>query len=305
MNANIHNQPFANGAAGRSFRGIPMPTAPPPPPPSNSVKASTLSNQHEAAQRGLNVYAKAFLPMQKHHEVSTAMEPSADRAREMTPGAEGDPWNYDQPAPEWMRFCWEEDETMAPTSPAVSSLPDMSRSNSDDEWHSQGGEWHSQASYLAGAPVVHSEHTTTAGHHSFAVHAMSAGPPAQTASSVRAAGTERTQDWERGSMETYHPEMDNDPSKAMIPVDVEEGRKRGGELLSMLSDFSAFGATPKVEQAPKVSKQAPKMQPCAEVQSYAQRGSQGTESININNYGRGTGRIVLPRLPPPPPPPVR
>eukprot|EP00747_Dinoflagellata_sp_TGD_P199300 gnl/TRDRNA2_/TRDRNA2_72504_c0_seq1.p1 gnl/TRDRNA2_/TRDRNA2_72504_c0~~gnl/TRDRNA2_/TRDRNA2_72504_c0_seq1.p1 ORF type:complete len:436 (-),score=87.14 gnl/TRDRNA2_/TRDRNA2_72504_c0_seq1:85-1392(-) len=123
--------------------------------------------------------------------------------------------NYgDQPRACPRFFCNEdeqedEEETVAPASDAQSLVPAVSSRSNSDD------ECHGRR-YSAGVS------STT--------------------------GAERPEDLER-ALEPYLPGMGNDPTEDMIIIDREEGKKRGCELLSMLSDFG-FGGDLKISAAP-------------------------------------------------------
>eukprot|EP00747_Dinoflagellata_sp_TGD_P194204 gnl/TRDRNA2_/TRDRNA2_61360_c0_seq1.p1 gnl/TRDRNA2_/TRDRNA2_61360_c0~~gnl/TRDRNA2_/TRDRNA2_61360_c0_seq1.p1 ORF type:complete len:287 (+),score=59.91 gnl/TRDRNA2_/TRDRNA2_61360_c0_seq1:81-941(+) len=89
------------------------------------------------------------------------------------------------------------------------------------------------------------------------------------------------------SLEPHLPGMGDDPDEHLVDVDADEGKRRGTELLSMLSDFS-FGE----------AKHLPEPKPAT---------TPTTEKKANPTTNAGTGRVVPPPpgipVPPPPRPP--
>eukprot|EP00747_Dinoflagellata_sp_TGD_P190377 gnl/TRDRNA2_/TRDRNA2_52049_c0_seq1.p1 gnl/TRDRNA2_/TRDRNA2_52049_c0~~gnl/TRDRNA2_/TRDRNA2_52049_c0_seq1.p1 ORF type:complete len:241 (+),score=50.26 gnl/TRDRNA2_/TRDRNA2_52049_c0_seq1:100-822(+) len=117
---------------------------------------------------------------------------------------------YESAPPDWMKTWSDEDEETA--APASDGVPDASSGASDDEWPGSGASCSPCKRQVAASPVVPEN--------------------------------ENPADLERGSMESsvYLPGMGMDPAEAMIPVERDEGKRRGDELLAMLGDFNAKSA---------------------------------------------------------------
>ena len=143
--------------------------------------------------------------------------------------AECDSLLYERAPPDWLKaFCDddEEDETIAPASDGG---PDVGSAISDDEWHS-GGLTSPTGTVLSSGSISPIGAAT--------ISPIAIAHIATAASITSDSVTDATTDFERGSMEQYElPGMGADPVEVFVPVDQEEGKRRGGELLSMLSGF--------------------------------------------------------------------
>eukprot|EP00747_Dinoflagellata_sp_TGD_P187296 gnl/TRDRNA2_/TRDRNA2_44870_c0_seq1.p1 gnl/TRDRNA2_/TRDRNA2_44870_c0~~gnl/TRDRNA2_/TRDRNA2_44870_c0_seq1.p1 ORF type:complete len:314 (+),score=69.48 gnl/TRDRNA2_/TRDRNA2_44870_c0_seq1:113-943(+) len=249
--------------APRSFRGIPMPlgAAPPPPPPPRFDATSMPAD--DAKKKGLNIHAKEFeIPKRGLNAHAKEFEaPKGWRfnvhAKEFTPtltleeastgtGAAAeqasDALLYDEQPPEWLRFFADDDDEEDEEETAAPAS-EGSR-GADVSRGTSDDEW----------------------------------PTGPRSGSISPATAEMSPGDVERDMTPYLPGMGNDPNEDMTPIDSDEGKRRGAELLSMLTDFGFGGSMQMsaVKQQPSVPPQAVRAQrlplSAASAQSFVPRG---------------------------------